>query len=86
MGSYVRLQVLTWGHFLRPDECGNWSYKLIANGLIYIGAGVAGGGVYGILLYDLTLVQFIAAIACGFLLIGLGIFLGGKFPPDKRRL
>lgn len=56
---------------------------MIGKGLMLLGAGVAGGGIYGLLLYDFTAMQSLGAIAGGFLLIGVGLLLGGTLQSDK---
>lgn len=58
--------------------------KIIGNGVMAIGGGVGGGGIYGFLLYDLPLAWASLALACGLLLIGLGVLLGGDIRSNKR--
>jgi hypothetical protein len=57
--------------------------RMLAKGLMLVGAGIAGGGIYGFFLYGLTTKQTLAAVAIGLLSIGVAVLLGGRIEPEK---
>ena len=52
--------------------------KLLSKASKVIGAAGAGGGIYGLLLYDFSFLASSAAVACGLFFIAIGFMLERK--------
>jgi hypothetical protein len=60
----------------------------VAHAAAVMGAAVAGGGVYGLALYDFTWGWGFGAIAAGGLIFGLAFLAGGRpdgYPPPEPK-
>ena len=55
-------------------KSGNSVSRLIANGITAIGGGLGGFGVYGAVLYHLSLSTATAAFVCGLVMVAVGLY------------
>ena len=58
--------------------------RLLSNGLVALGAGFAGGGVYSAVLYHMPFALALACFVGGLAIIGLGRFLGDTTCKQQR--
>jgi hypothetical protein len=58
--------------------------KLLSDGVTAVGAALAGGGVYGALLYHMSFALAAAAFICGLVVMVVGLLWGGQIARRDR--